>query len=368
MEGSVRYLIALLISTTMIFSLANAGYAQSSQGKNHGLKFQVEQLQKQVNTLQTELKSIIALAPYVKVDQNAENGVAGPNIVFKGANVHVESGSGATVDSSGLGNLVIGYDEDNGDSSIDNARTGSNNLIIGPGHEFTASGALMAGYQNVSTSNYTVAEGACDAAGANALMSCTSNSTSLGAGEAATVSGGFFNRALGLMSSISGGSSGDASGEYSSISGGYSHIASGEYSSVSGGFRNYASGKYSSVSGGDGGNAVGQYTSISGGSRNRADAYSSSVSGGYANHANGNYSSISGGKGNTTSGPDSSVSGGNTNSAIGQLSVVSGGQSNSASGYSSVVSGGITNAASGDYSSVGGGQNQSATAEYQNVN
>ena len=58
--------------------------------------------------------NILALASFVSVDPNPENGVAGPNIVFTGANVHIVSGSGATTDngnSTGLGNLIIGYDE-----------------------------------------------------------------------------------------------------------------------------------------------------------------------------------------------------------------------------------------------------------------
>ncbi len=312
----MKYFTALLMSIAMIFSLANLSYAQSAQGNGHGLKVQVEQLktevttlQNQVNTLQNELKSVIALAPYVSVDQNAENGLAGPNIVFKDANVHIESGSGATVDSSGLGNLVIGYDEDNANSPIDSARTGSNNLIIGPGHEFTASGALLAGYQNVSTSNYTVAEGECDAAGASASSSCVGVGPDLATGEADTVSGGAENTASGL------------------------------WASVSGGVLNTASGTWSSVSGGEGNTASG-----------------------------GGAASVSGGEGNTASGETASVSGGDSNTASGDLSSVSGGGNNDASAFESSVSGGAMNTASGQYSSVGGGENQAATELYQNIN
>jgi hypothetical protein len=147
---------------------------------------------------------------------------------FKGANIHIESGSGATVDFSGLGNLVIGYDEDNNNRLIDSARTGSNNLIIGPGHEFTASGALLAGYENVSTSNYTVAEGACDTAGANASTSCNTQ-PSLVAGEAASVSGGYENAASGATSNVSGGGFNTASAIGSSVGGGKSVTENSDY-------------------------------------------------------------------------------------------------------------------------------------------
>jgi hypothetical protein len=50
----------------------------------------------------------------VSVDPNSEDGVNGPNIIFKGANIHIV-GSGTTNDNgnpTGLGNLIIGYDED----------------------------------------------------------------------------------------------------------------------------------------------------------------------------------------------------------------------------------------------------------------
>ena len=82
------------------------------------LKAQVAALQSQVQALQTQLAAIqsnnaLKLGPFVTVDPNPENGVIGPNITFKGANIHIVSGSVATDDHgtrSGLCNLIIGYD------------------------------------------------------------------------------------------------------------------------------------------------------------------------------------------------------------------------------------------------------------------
>ena len=57
---------------------------------------------------------MFALNSFVTVDPNPENGVIGPHITFKGANIHIVSGSGSTNDNgspTGLGNLIIGYDE-----------------------------------------------------------------------------------------------------------------------------------------------------------------------------------------------------------------------------------------------------------------
>jgi hypothetical protein len=143
------------------------------------LQSTVSALRGQVTTLQTELAAIqsnhaLALGPFVSVDPNPEIGVAGPNIIFSGANIHIVSDSGATDDHgnpTGLGNLIIGYDEDpinslTGDSSLGlptimqtsgfpsplspGDRSGSHNLVIGGGNRFTqaAFGGFVAGERN----------------------------------------------------------------------------------------------------------------------------------------------------------------------------------------------------------------------------
>ena len=139
------------------------------------LQAQVTSLTSQVSSLQTMLTAVqnnhaLALGPYVSVDSSAENGLKGPHIIFSGANVHIESGSGSTVDSIGLGNLVIGYDEDSmAASTIDGNRSGSHNLVVGPQHEFTGSGSVVFGYANfTSADSASVTGGECSAAGLTA--------------------------------------------------------------------------------------------------------------------------------------------------------------------------------------------------------
>jgi hypothetical protein len=112
------------------------------------LQHQVASLQKQLN----DANSALALAPFVLVDRNPQDGVAGPHITFKGANIHIVSGSGATDDhgaSTGLGNLIVGYNEPPpalGDAD----RRGSHNLVIGRYHRFTYDvfGGFVAGEAN----------------------------------------------------------------------------------------------------------------------------------------------------------------------------------------------------------------------------
>jgi hypothetical protein len=93
------------------------------------LQSEVKSLQNSNTSLQNQLTAahnVLALAPFVSVDPNPAIGVIGPNIIFSGVNIHIRSGSGSTDDGGnprGLGNLIIGYDEDpmkplTGDSSL----------------------------------------------------------------------------------------------------------------------------------------------------------------------------------------------------------------------------------------------------------
>lgn len=212
------------------------------------LESQVATLQSQVSSLQTALATVqanpvLSLGPYVSVDPNPENGLKGPNVIVKAANVHIESGSGSTVDTTGLGNLVVGYDEDLfNPSAIDSNRTGSHNLIVGPQHEFTASGGLVAGFSNFVSAPHGVAYGECNAAGSTAFPFLCLLSVTVGKFDGASVSGGHDNTANGFWSSVGGGTGNTASGTQSTVSGGAINTASGDSSSVGGGAGQTASG------------------------------------------------------------------------------------------------------------------------------
>jgi hypothetical protein len=275
---------------------ATIWYGSEDDKRLEQLAAQVQALQQQVNTLQTMVQTAqsqtsspsamaaTVLDPFVSVEPGGLNGLAGPHVIFSGANFHIRSGSGKTDDNTGLGNLVIGYDEDELEFiKIDTTkRNGSHNVIVGPLHQFTASGGLVAGRNN-------------------------------------TISG--------QSASVTGGAENTASGAVSSVSGGAANTASGPTASVSGGQRNTASGQAASVSGGEMGEADGQFASVGGGSANRASGRHSSVSGGRDNVAAGLSASISGGAGNVAEGNDSSISGGTVNrtSVSAQQSSVGGG-------------------------------------------
>lgn len=274
------------------------------QGQVASLQTALTTANANISTLQTALTTVesnqaLALGPFVSVDANSENGLAGPNIVISGANVHIESGSGNTFDTTGLGNLVIGYDEDSvSPSMIDPNRTGSHNLVVGADHLFTSSGGAVLGFGNfISTDAATVSGGDCNGAGA------TPYSSSLKALCAPANPG---------SQSVSGGGQNAAKGVESSVSGGFANTASGSGASISGGAQNNASSTHASVSGGALNTASFTTASVSGGFSNTASGQRSSVSGGFSNTASGTNSSVSGGESNTASGDESSILGGNS--------------------------------------------------------
>ena len=151
---------------------------------------------------------LLAISPYVSLHPETMNGVVGPNIVFQGCNVHVRSSS-AEADTSGLGNLIVGWDEDLV-SPPTGYRSGSNNLVCGDYNSFYRFGCFLAGEYNIAS---------------NILASAY---------------GGLHNTAGGVMSVVAGHYD-QANGVYSSISGGENNKASGWASSISGGGGNSAS-------------------------------------------------------------------------------------------------------------------------------
>ena len=158
---------------------------------------------------------------------------ANGDLVLTGANLYIQSGSGATDGPiNGKGNLIIGYDEDNGDD-----KSGSHNLIVGKWHSYSSYGGLVVGFNNLISGIYSSVSG---------------GSGNEASGSVSSVSGGNANIACGTLSSVSGGEDNFASSDRSSVSGGRTNIASGDRSSVSGGSFNEASGDRSSVSGGCG--------------------------------------------------------------------------------------------------------------------
>jgi hypothetical protein len=252
--------LAVFVMATLLWTVVV--HAQGIPSEIAKLQAQVAALQSQVNNLQSQLAAVqsnnaLKLGPFVDVDANPENGVAGPNIKFSGANIHILSGSNATDDNlshggslTGLGNLIIGYDELSTNQVAN--RGGSHNLVLGRFNAFTSSafGGLVGGEFNTISA------------------------------EEATVLAGRFNTASNLQASVLGGQSNTASGFQASVLAGQANTASGIFASVSGGLSNTASNLEASVSSGVGNTASARDASVLGGGQNTASGFGSVVLGG----------------------------------------------------------------------------------------
>ena len=201
-----------------------------------------------------------------------------PEVVITGANLRIVNGLRGTATANGVGNLLVGYNEprDNGG----NERTGSHNVVVGLGHNFSSFGGLVAGRQNEIH------------------------------GAFASVSGGFDNTASGDSASVSGGIFNRARGPSASVSGGFDNLASGNAAAVSGGGGNTARGNTAAVSGGHGNTARGDAAAVSGGEANTARGFAAAVGGGRNGRAEGDFhwataaaAGGSGGHGETARGP-----------------------------------------------------------------
>jgi hypothetical protein len=220
-----------------------------------------------------EKETLLAMLPYVKFVKEGID--KKPTIQFSGANVQVVSGAAKESEINGLGNLVVGRDEEPG------TQTGSNNLVLGTFKQsFTSFGGFLAGAYN------TVSAGG------------------------ASVSGGEYSTASGLRASVSGGYDNIASDEGASVSGGQVNKASGLGASVSGGIVNKAAGTGSWAAGGAENEATEYFAAVSGGLLNKASGFGASLSGGSTNASNGEWSSVLGGEKNTAAGNYSSILGG----------------------------------------------------------
>jgi len=227
-----RSIVAILALATLVISVKAQGLPQQIKD----LQAQITALKATVATLSSQLvvvrnNPVLAMGPFVAVDLHPENGVVGPNIVFKGANIHIISGSGnnntwvnGTSTGLGLGNLIIGYDEAPSDLRP-GERGGSHNLVIGPYNTFDtwASGGIVAGGSNSITGQGTSILGGVE----NFAM------------DGGTIVGGGQNRVLQLYATVAGGYRNDSSGICSTVAGGESNISAEWVTVVVGGKTNF---------------------------------------------------------------------------------------------------------------------------------
>lgn len=296
----------------MAFVMVSTASAQpGNSGDSEGLAGRVAQLEAQVELLLSLvhenpdpdgiLESFSKSGSSIFLDD--------ADLHISGGNLHVVNGLEDTATVNGLGNIIIGYNEerDSDHPTPVNDRSGSHMLVVGARQNYASHGGIIVGASNATT------------------------------GPFASVIGGYYNEALASYSAILGGvenlsydrpasamvggQKNEVSGFASTITGGMRNISAGAKSSVSGGYQNEATGNNSSISGGFNGLTAADFSSISGGIGNTTSARFASVSGGSGNEASGNSSSISGGEFNTANGPASSIIGGQNQTTTSALEI-----------------------------------------------
>ena len=203
--------------------------------------------QQEIQALETQLsqqQQVLALmAPLLSLTPVAErSSYVNDTWRLSGMNVQLDNGVGTTYgEANGLGNLILGYnEEEGGHRNAEGAlmagelRTGSHNLVLGAGHSYASNGGLLGGYNNSAFGQ-----------GASLL----GGQASLASGAWSSVLGGLDNRAMGSNTCISGGHSNTASGDRASVSGGLLNISSGIATSILGGQYMQVSEQYETASG-----------------------------------------------------------------------------------------------------------------------
>ena len=204
----------------------------------------------QIAALQADLATAVAyiddLQNYVSVDDTTDP--TRPVVMVSGANLQVVNGLGSTPTVNGVGNIIVGYDENMGflctvietgpeiyddvqcfnqggfPLSVSALKTGSHNIVVGDRHTYTSFAGIVGG-----TANFIRGKGA----------SITGGHYNYADGNWSHVSGGELNNAKASRSTITGGSVNtvEAGARDGSISGGTSNTIQGtsRNGSISGG-------------------------------------------------------------------------------------------------------------------------------------
>ncbi len=266
-------LAACALVAVVVISPGNKALAQG-----YGESF--SKLVADVNTLKSEMSTQENKTKYMST--------SGTTTTFTACNVQIVNGLGATngnpndpfdftndTVTNGLGNLIIGYN-----MNVGNTETGSHNLILGDLNSYSSYGGIVDGDENTISGPYASITGGYMNSASGLYSSVSGGADNISSANGTSISGGFLNK---------------ASNFYSSVSGGVNNTASGNGATVSGGYTNLSQGDQSSVSGGQANDAESSTTSILGGAHNTATGYTSCIAAGVSNISSGNYSSCLGG-------------------------------------------------------------------------
>ncbi|MBH0183030.1 MAG: hypothetical protein HP490_15490 [Nitrospira sp.] len=165
-EHSLRAIVAQLQADIVTLKNQNSTALQTAlstaQADILSLKTRLAAAEASLTAYDTRLtpvenSSVPDLQKYLTIKTDPINGVTGPHVIFNGVNVHIRNGLAqeTTASANGLGNLIVGYNEDNAAMQ----RTGSHNLVGGSQNGFTSYGGLVFGTNNKITGTYAAVVG-----------------------------------------------------------------------------------------------------------------------------------------------------------------------------------------------------------------
>ena len=229
----------LIVALASAFAMPSAMAAPACQGAPlqilNCLNSAVGQLQAQLTSAQTTIQNqqsslvglssdnaslqarVVALENGLLSDLDGVLYVDNGDIVFHDTNVVIQNGTGTTDGVNGTGNLILGYNEDDGGD----IKVGSHNLVLGSNHTYTSYGAIITGFDNN------------------------------GLGANASIIGGTGNQALAIRSAVIGGTDNITNASNSVVVGGELNTTNGTRSVVVGGYGNAADNTLASLFGGD---------------------------------------------------------------------------------------------------------------------
>lgn len=131
---------SVLLGTILVSILAFASPQMTIQPIPHGLT----QAQ----------RDVLDLLSVVYID-DCQSGPGYKTLRVEGANLQVVNGLGITDTTNGLGNVIVGYNENT--SLCD--RSGSHNAILGTDNSYSAYAGLVGGFRNLAAAPYSLVFG-----------------------------------------------------------------------------------------------------------------------------------------------------------------------------------------------------------------
>lgn len=174
---------------------ALSGRAGSLEVRATALEHNITVLRTIVDAHETQIGGLEERTQFISIE--------GTNMLLTGANLCIVNGTGSSAITNGLGNLVIGYNEDL--LGGPNGRGGSHNVVVGTEHSYSSYSGIVAGtFNSVAAPFASVLGGQHNTIfGPNAVI--CGGGFSLAAGSDSVICGGYGNGSIGDFSVVGGG-------------------------------------------------------------------------------------------------------------------------------------------------------------------